>query len=67
VLTPGFHPALEVGAVVAQVAQPLRYELRRIALGAYREDRQIRGKLVGKDPLDICDDGVQHLIFTTKL
>jgi hypothetical protein len=44
----------------------LRDELRRVALGTYREDRQIRGKLVCKVPLDVSDEGVQHLVFTTK-
>jgi hypothetical protein len=46
VLAPGFHPTLEVGASVAQAAQPFRDELRSVTLGAYRKDRQIRGKLV---------------------
>jgi hypothetical protein len=41
-------------------------ELRRVALGAYRKDRQIRGELVRKIPLNVNDDGIQHLVFATK-
>jgi hypothetical protein len=41
-------------------------ELRWVTLGAYRKDRQIRGELVRKIPLNVSDDGIQHLIFATK-
>ena len=34
--------------------------------GAYRKDRQIRGKLARKVALDVSDDGVQHLVFAAK-
>ena len=47
-LTPGFHSAFQGGAGVAQAAQALRDELRSFALGAYRKNRQIGGKLVRK-------------------
>src|SRR6516164_10089725 len=65
-LAPGLHSTLEVRAGVPKVAQSLRNELRSVALGANREDGQIRGKLVRKALLNVSDNGVRHLVFAAE-